>query len=204
MDNSLMKKLLSITLLLVTTLTAKAQTLEAKSLKGLLGEIQSAKFQYKDRGMIFGFNTIQSCLYVSEDIAIIKNYCYPVKQYPARGFTIISKKYGMVDIYEETIDVIKHDVVYTQFPEVMAPYLTTRIPDTTTEGMSDMIEKMYHRYYPGCWSTNYSWDLEAPTASCTSGYDIVNYDMWSQETQKIVNTDAEWMSLFNLINSKIQ
>jgi hypothetical protein len=199
-----MKKLLSITLLLLTTLTVKAQTLEATSVTALMDEIKATDFQFKDRGMIFGFQTIQSCLYVSKDIAIIKNYCFPAKPYPARGYTIISKKYGMIDLYEEQMaGVLKRDVMITQFPEILAPYLSTAVPDTTTAGMSSMIEKMYNHYYPGCWSTNYSWDSEEATAAC-SNVNVLNFDAWAKETQDIVNNEASWFGLMDAIQAKIQ
>src|SRR5262245_35244115 len=152
-----MKKLFIIAALTLITLTeVNAQTLEAKSFKGLVELIKKSEFSYKEKGMIFGYVSTQSCLFVSKDIAIFKNYCFPVKEYPAKGFTIISKEYGMIDIYEENLPsgILKHDVLINQFPEVLAPYLSTAMESSTLDGLNDMIEKLYYQYNPACWSTN--------------------------------------------------
>lgn len=200
-----MKTLLSITLCLFITLTAKAQTLEAPSVTEMMKAIEESSFKYKERGMIFGFNSIQSCLYQSEDFAIFKNYCYPVKKYPARGYTIISKKFGMIDLYEEKLPgVLKRDITITQFPEILAPYLSTPIPQTSLNGLSEMIEKMYYRFNPGCWSTNYGWDSNVPEYNCSNGADVVNMEAWGDETQSIVIDEATWFALMDSIERKLK
>ena len=148
-----MKKLFIIAALILTTLTsAHAQKLEARSMNELMSEIENAEFTYKETGMIFGFVSIQSCLFVSKDIAIFKNYCFPVKKYPARGFTIISKKFGMIDLYEEQLDetLLKRDIQITQFPEILSPYLGLPFPVATLTDLSTMIEKIHFKYNPGC------------------------------------------------------
>ena len=52
---------------------------------------------------------------------VIKNYCYPKKRYIARSFTLISKEFGMVELYEEDFDfIIQRKVTLDEFPEFMA------------------------------------------------------------------------------------
>lgn len=200
-----MKKLISIVLGTLFSLSAGAQVLEAKSFNEIMDAVQKAEFQYVDRGMVFGFDTIQSCTYVSEEIAIIKNYCFPVKKYPARGYTIISAKYGMIDLYEERVDeLLKRDIQITEFPELIIPYLTTPMPMHTTESLSGIIEKMYQRFLPGCWSTSFSFYTESPDVNCTVSTDYVQgFDSWAQETQTILLDETSWLELVKAIDGKL-
>lgn len=200
-----MKTIITAIVASLISLSASAQVLEAKSFQDIIADIEAAEFTYQDKGMVFGFNTIQSCTYVSEDIAIIKNYCFPVKKYPARGYTIISAKYGMIDLYEERIDdLLKRDIQITQFPEILAPYLTTPIPQHMTESLSAVIEKMYNRFLPGCWSTSFSFYTETPDANCSVSTDYVQgFDAWASETQTILLDETSWLELVKTIDGKL-
>jgi hypothetical protein len=196
----------SLILLLSIPQISLAQKLEATSIQDLVYEIESSVFQYKGRGMIFGFSSIQSCLYVSENITIIKNYCFPAKKYPARGMTILSKKFGMIDLYEEQLQAaLKRDIQITEFPEIIGPYLSTPFPEMTINGLSSMIEKLYNQFNPACWSTNHSYYQEAPEATCHPGSsNVVNFDSWSEETQAITNDLKSWHALMDTINEKLK
>ncbi len=200
-----MKTIITAIVASLISLSASAQVLEAKSFQEIIADIEAADFTYQDRGMVFGFNTIQSCTYVSEDIAIIKNYCFPVKKYPARGYTIISAKYGMIDLYEERIDdLLKRDIQITQFPEILAPYLTTPMPEHKTQSLSGVIEKMYNRFLPACWSTSFSFYTETPDANCSVSTDYVQgFDAWANETQTILLDEASWLELVKTIDGKL-
>lgn len=200
-----MKTIIGAIVASLISLSASAQVLEAKSFQDIIADIQAADFTYQDRGMVFGFDTIQSCTYVSENIAIIKNYCFPVKKYPARGYTIISAKYGMIDLYEERIDdLLKRDIQITQFPEILAPYLTTPMPEHKTQSLSGVIEKMYNRFLPACWSTSFSFYTESPDANCTVSTDYVQgFDAWASETQTILLDETSWLELVKTIDGKL-
>lgn len=199
-----MKKLLSITLLFLT-FTSKAESLEAKSVVDLIRTIQESRFEFKERGKIFGFNSTQSCLWTSKEVAIFKNYCFPVRNYPARGYTIISKEFGMIDLYEEKLPgILKRDIQITQFPEILAPFLSTPVREATLKGLSSLIEKMHHNYFPGCWSTNFSQYSETNEALCSSGATVMNFEPWAAETQDIVMDEASWMDLMKAVESKLQ
>lgn len=200
-----MKTIITAIVASLISLSASAQVLEAKSFQDIITDIEAAEFTYQDRGMVFGFDTIQSCTYVSEDIAIIKNYCFPVKKYPARGYTIISAKYGMIDLYEERIDdLLKRDIQITQFPEILAPYLTTPMPEHKTKSLSGVIEKMYNRFLPACWSTSFSFYTESPDANCTVSTDYVQgFDAWASETQTILLDETSWLELVKTIDGKL-
>lgn len=202
-----MKKLFIIAALILNTLTlAHAQTLEAKSMQDLITTIENTDFTYKETGMIFGFISTQSCMYSSEDIIIFKNYCFPVRKYPARGYTIISKKFGMIDLYEEVVtdELLKRDIQITQFPEILAPYLSLPFPIATLPDMSSMIEKVHFKYNPGCWSTNFSFYTETEDVNCTVAADYVQgFDAWAKETQSMTADLETWLGLMKAIDAKL-
>lgn len=200
-----MKKLI-LALITLLSFNVSAQTLEAKSFDSLINEVKNAKFTYKETGMVFGYISISSCLYLSEDIAVFKNYCFPAREYPAKGYTIISKKYGIVDLYQETAgDLIKRDIQISQFPEILDPYLSTALPLQTLGGLSSMMEKMYYRFFPGCWSTNFSFYTESTDVNCTvPAANVVGFNEWSTETQSIVNDIDSWNALLKTVETSIK
>lgn len=201
-----MKKLITSVVLLFFTITSYAVTLEAKSIKELIKEIQNADLSYRETGKIFGFISTQSCLYTSDNIAIFKNYCYPVRDYPARGYTIISKEFGTIDLYEEKHpEVLKRDIQITTFPEILEPYLTTSFPSSTLNGLSSMLEKVHYNYFPGCWSTNFSFYTGSEDVNCNIDLgNVLNMSAWSEETQSIVMDERIWLDLMERIETKLR
>jgi hypothetical protein len=200
-----MKKIIITFAILLSTLTAQAQKLEAISMEELISSIEKTDFTFKEKGMVFGFETIQSCLFMAHDMAIFKNYCFPERNYPVRGYTIISKKFGVIDLYEEDMtSVIKRDVQITEFPEILSPYLTTPLPQHSLVELSGIIEKLYYQYNPVCWSTNYSFYSGSSDADCTSrAYDVIGLEAWIQETQLITGDQKLWSDLMDILNRKL-
>lgn len=184
---------------------AFAGNLTAESFNELQKEIAQSEFKYAGRGLIFGFGSIQSCLYLSDNLAIFKNYCFPKKEYPAKGYTIISPDFGIIDLYEEEIQGIKErDIYITEFKENLIPYLTTPIPFQTVTSLSSIIEKMYNRYLPACWSTSYSDYVGGPDANCSVPSDLVtNANAWFEETQSLVNDEFAWGQMLKSVEASI-
>ncbi len=198
-----MKKIILLIVLFVSSF-AHAQVLEARPFEELLNRIEKADFTYKETGKIFGFISTQSCLFLSEDIAIFKNYCFPVRKYPARGYTIITRESGIVDLYEEDVgSLLIRDIKIDEFPVFTAPYLQESLPTYTLSDLSGIIEQLYPRYLPGCWSTNFSKYIEAPEANCHPNLSVNGFESWATETQAIVNDEAAWLSLMARIEAKL-
>lgn len=200
-----MKKLILLSLVLFTTLS-QAQTLTARSINELINTIDRQEFTYKETGMAFGYISTQSCLYTSPEVIIFKNYCFPVREYPARSFTIISREFGMIDIYEEKAPgLVKKDFTISQFPEILLPYLSTSFPEVTLQGLNAMMEKVHYQYNPGCWSTNFSFYTETEDANCTiDTQNVSGFSEWAKETQEIVSDENVWNHLFDIIDSRLK
>lgn len=202
-----MKNIIAALLLALSFSVAHAQSeLEAKSVPALLKQIEETTFTYVETGKMFGFVSTQSCMFESADIIVFRNYCFPVRAYPAQGYTIISKEFGVIELYEETMDsVLKRDIQISQFPAILAPYVNSPLPDLGLNDYSLMFEKMYQRYFPGCWSTNYSFYTETKDANCSKPTDgVIGFAQWAQETQDIVNDEAAWRTLIKAMNTKFK
>lgn len=196
-------------LLLVAVLFSSssfAQKLEARSFNELIKKIEATEFTYKETGKIFGFISTQSCLHVSDEIIIFKNYCFPVRKYPARGYTIITREWGIVDLYEETYPgLLIREIQLDEFPVFMTPYLGEALPTYTLADLSGIMEELYPRYNPGCWSTNFSRYSETNEANCHApGMTVEQFDNWASETQTIVNDEKTWFALMDAVEAKLK
>lgn len=195
------------TVLLLGPRIGYSYILEAKPVSDLVELIKEAKFTYKEEGMVFGFYSIKSCLYVNqgagEDIIIFKNYCLPKKEYPAKGFTIFSKKFGMIDLYQEVIGtVFKRDIRISTFSDVLKDYIETPMRESTIASLNAVIEKLYYQYDPACWSTNVSHYTGKPEAKCNAD-DILHFDLWASETQELTGDLKAWAQLMEAVEASL-
>ncbi len=144
---------------------------------------------------------------VSEDIIIFKNYCYPAKKYPARGYTIITRESGIVELYEEELPgaPLHRSIVIEEFPVFLTPYLQDSLPTYSLSDLDGIMRELYPRYNPGCWSTNFSKYTEAADFNCNQGLDnVLNGRTWAAETQAIVNDEAAWFALMDAVEAKLK
>lgn len=184
-------------------LPALAAVLEAKPVSELIRLIESSKFSHKEDGLIFGFFSIQSCLYVSDNVVILKNYCVPAREYPAKGYTIISAEFGIIDLYqEELVAGLKRDVQITAFPDILKEYLGTPLAESKIQGLNEIIEKLYYQNVSACWSTNASYSTGLPVVAC-SAENIVNFDAWAAETQSLTGDLPAWKKLMETIEMSL-
>lgn len=183
-----------------------APELEAKSVPELLKRVEQTEFSYAETGMMFGYVSIKSCMFKSDDLIVFRNYCSPVRNYPAQGYTIFSREFGVIELYEEQIDgLLKRDISIDQFPTIVGPYLESALPSLTLADYALIQEKMYQKFYPGCWSTNFSHYTETKDANCSqTPSPVIGFDQWALETQAIVNDEAAWKDLMKTLDQKFQ
>ena len=179
---------------------------EATSFPALLEEIEATEFEYVENGMMFGFISIQSCMFKSENLIVFRNYCFPVRSYPAQGYTFFSREHGVIELYEESVDdLLKRDVNITQFPAIVGPYLGSALPSMSLKDYSLILEKMYPYYFPGCWSTNHSFYTDSKDVNCSKPTEgVVGFAQWAQDTQAIVNDKDAWVSLMKRLDQKFK
>lgn len=196
-DRRMKKIFLLFLVFLFTPLTSVAAALEAKPLADLITTLERTKFEYQETGLAFGYIQIQSCLYVSESMIVLKNYCYPKKNYPAKGYRIISAKFGMIDLYQEDHgSLMQRDVLLTSFPELLAPYLPPSLKAMRLAKLNSILEEVYYKYLPACWSTNHSFYTQSPEAKCTVSSDqVLGFPEWAAETQALTLDEKVWLQL---------
>jgi hypothetical protein len=200
-----MKKLVILISSLFFAAQLQAQQLEAKPFKEVVEAIQTTSFKFTEVGMAFGFETIKSCIYTSEQMIVIKNYCFPKREYPAKGYTIISPKFGLIELYQENLaDVLKRDIRLDAFPEIMRDYINGPLSQMKLVEINKVLEKIYYRFAPACWSTNFSQNTEGPEASCNGGTDINNFKPWADETQAVLLNEKAWLELVEQLETQFK
>ena len=192
----------------VSIVTAQASDptplLTAKPIAEVIREIDATTYQFKESGMLFGYDSLESCLWVSEKTMIVQHYCYPAGNYPARSVSLWSADFGVIYLYEEKLsNIVKHDLLITDFPENLTDYLIPDFRQFTIARMTSVMEKLYNADLPGCWSTNYDFYTQAPDTGCYRT-DIASFPGWAQETQAIVGSNRDWQNLYRSILRKLR
>lgn len=198
-----MKTLIQLIAISLISINVHAADLSALPVKDLLASIDATKFKYSETGMAYGFVTIASCVYTSPDMIVIKNYCSPKKDYPAKGYTIISKKFGLIEFYQEEMNetTLKRDIRIDGFPELIAPYVKADLSKQKLPAINNFLESMNMKRDPGCWSTNYSFYTETKDVNCYQT-DIAEYPAWAEETQTLLNDQKAWLQVIKDLETK--
>ncbi|MFN7823833.1 MAG: hypothetical protein ACK5P6_00570 [Pseudobdellovibrionaceae bacterium] len=202
-----MKKFITTLFIMLSSISTEATFLEAKPLRDLLSVIQSSDLKYTETGMVFGFISINSCVYTSESLILIKNYCFPERKYPAKGFTILSQKFGLIDIYQEELDktLLKRDIRIDVFPEVLRRYLKGSLKNLTLPEINNILEATKNKYSPACWSTNFSFYTEGAEVKCNvPTTNVIDFDLWATETQAVLADKKAWLALIDLLEYQLK
>jgi hypothetical protein len=198
-----MKKILATLFIILSTASAEATLLEAKPLRDLIAVVQATDLKYTETGMAFGFNTIKSCVYTSDTMIVLKNYCFPKRNYPAKGYTIISAKFGIIELYHEYLseELLKRDVRIEVFPEPLAPYVKGSLKNLKLADINKIIETTHKKYGPACWSTNFSFYTEDAEVKCNA-IDINGFEDWALETQTLTADQKAWLTLIDQLETQ--
>lgn len=166
--------------------------------------VTKAHFTYKEHGLVFGSFSIESCLHVSDQIAVLENYCYPKKNYIARGFTLISPAFGVVHFYEENLRTAhKRDIVIRSFPEELAKILRRPMGEASIANLNLIFEILSNQPTPACWSTNFNFNTKQPESACYNE-DIANFTDWSSETSIYTRDPQLWDQLMSTISRSVK
>lgn len=200
-----MKKIV-ITILVIFSFSANlnAATNNAISIYSVIDAIKNDNLKYLEHKLLFGFNSIHSCLYVGNKVIILKHYCYPKMDYPAKGYKIISTDFGVVDLYEEHLPngKIKRDIIISTFSETLKPNLNFSMNEVSFKKVNVLVESLYYQRTPACWSTNYSFSEQMPQTNC-SVENVVNSNLWFTETQDLINDSIRWNDLLAWLDQNL-
>lgn len=202
-----MKNLIALLFLFAVSTNSNAAVLEAKPLSDLIHSIHETDFKFIEIGKSFGFDATKSCLHVSADILVLKNYCYPKKEYPAKGYTIISPKFGIIELYQEQLSttIQKRDVHYSVFSDDLRGKLDGDVSALKIADTNRVIEHFYRRQPAACWSTNFSYYTNKPDVNCNqAAVDVIGLETWSRETQQLTGDEVLWKELIYNLEQKFK
>ncbi len=191
--------------MLLFSFKSYAEIYEAKPFRDLMQTIDSLTFSHVDTAMVFGFNSIKSCLHVNSEMLVIKNYCFPKRNYPAKGYTIISPKFGIVELYQEDLSetIQKRDVSYDVFSHDLRLNLKGELSSVRIVDINKLFELFYKKNPASCWSTNFSFYTEKPEYACNhKSVGVIGFAEWANETQVITGNAKQWKELINYMENK--
>lgn len=200
-----MKTLFLLSLVVIFNCRAQAQILEAKPIASAVEAVFSREFRFKEVGRMFGYYSTQSCVYVSSDMIVIKNYCSPKKSYPAKSFRIVSPKFGMIDFYQEEVtqDILKREVRISTFPVPLSDVLKSDLTTYDIAELNLLFEKLHNKNGAACWSTNFSFYTEDAEAKCNRSQ-VDDVDQWFKETQKLTSSEKAWAEMIFRLEEKFK
>lgn len=194
-----MIKSLVIALMGFFALVNGAQARTAVPVADVVHQLAAQPLLRQDQALVFGYDSLQSCLYSNDKISVLRHYCYPAGSYPARAYTVISPDFGMVYFYEEDLgDTILREIAIDIFPDDLPLYGEDSFAGWKIKDWNGLLAFFYDAQNAACWATNYSRYSHQPEARCYQD-DISNYPAWSQEAMAIVSDVDAWNKILETL-----
>lgn len=157
----------------------------------IISHLEQMNFNYLGKIKLSSFYSTQSCIYRSNDVLLIQNYCSDTRKYPAKSFYVVSPAMGYHYFYEDNqVSNQMREVTINRFPEVVASYWDG-VASLSLQEVDDLLQAMYHDFGAACWVTNYSPYQNGPHSSCTKT-EISLYPQWKRETEEFVFDVDQW------------
>lgn len=171
----------------------------------ILQIIESEEFRYVDRALLFGYYSIESCVYVSSRVVVVEHYCFPDREYPARSLSLWSHEFGLVELYEEDLgNTLKRDYQQSEFPGALDEFLPQDLQSVHANTISSIMEKMYTLRNPACWATNYDWYSQGrPSVGCFEFAETELPNWWGSTALGFTQNENAWKDYFDRILSRI-
>jgi hypothetical protein len=74
------------------------------AIQEIVSNLQEVEWVYQGRQVLNGYGSTESCLYTSDKAVLLEHYCWPKRKYPAKSVTILSREWGVTQLYQETLD----------------------------------------------------------------------------------------------------
>lgn len=211
-----------ISLLLVSNSHAyNSLALSAYSLSEVLSEVNRYNFHLIEKGKLDGYNITRACLYSNgelgdKNLLILKHYCGEKRRSAPRSYTIISKKLGIINLYEEYtttlhereyISFYKRTFGIEQFPEIYSANI--RKQPNSISGVNKVYRYFKQMNTPLCFATNGSNYKPISAAQCLNTN--IDFSLWLDNSIAIVRSDmykpnpsGHWQKALELLRSKMQ
>ena len=176
--------------------TAEREVPPIAGIDSVLDYVAERDFVYLGKTLLFGYDSLESCVWGAADALLVKHYC-DARNIPARALTLWSRDLGTIELYEEKFTtVVKRDWIQDEFPAALAGYFPADWRDVEPAELSSIMEKLYRRSNPACWSTSFSYYTQAPEAKCYLT-EISRYRDWAADTQAMVNDPQAWAAVYS-------
>ncbi len=186
----------SILLFSLLTFSNSSFARSAPSIDEIMNSLQEGVLEYIEKGKVRGYVSTESCLYRGADFVLIQNYCFPKRSYPAKSFTLISAKFGILEFYEEKFsDATQREVLLFAFPEDLKTYFKGDLKALSISSFNRILEKLDRDGHPSCWATNLSNSDDLPYASCYKIDPSLHQD-WLKSALDLTQSPNHWASLF--------
>ncbi|MCB0393430.1 MAG: hypothetical protein KDD25_02655 [Bdellovibrionales bacterium] len=166
----------------------------------VLSDLDAQNVIYIGHARLHDFFSTETCVYLGEDFALLKHYCYPKRKYPARSFTIISKRFGTIYFYEEDVgaDDTVRSLSLSNFASDVEKYFPDLSNGTTIQEIDLAREAIYKEFLPACWT---SIDREGHRSGCLE-LEPSDFGHWFLETEPTVLDIQKWNELFEILDQK--
>ncbi|MCC7404618.1 MAG: hypothetical protein IT288_09505 [Bdellovibrionales bacterium] len=176
-----------------------AQARTAVPVAEVIRQMAAQSLPRQDQALVFGYDSLQSCLYSNDHLSVFRHYCYPVGSYPARAYTVISPELGAIYFYEEDLgDTVLREIAIEIFPDDLPLYGEESFAGWKIKDWNGLFSFFYDAQNAACWATNYSRYTKQPEARCYQD-DISNYPAWSQEAMAIVSDVNAWNQILETL-----
>lgn len=173
-----------------------AKSPSAILISDVLAELNSAPLSFADRDLVFGYFSLESCLYTQNSASVLRHYCFPRGKYPARAMTLIGPKFGVVYIYEEVEGpMVRREIAIDIFPEHLADFSDGPYGHWMIRDWNKAFGYFSDYSMGSCWSTNFSSNHNSAESDCYL-LRIADYKDWSKETMDLVNDPKAWNILW--------
>jgi hypothetical protein len=169
-----------------------------KTVPEILQIVNGANFTYRGKAILSGYSSTESCLYTSDEIAVLVNYCGKSKTYPARSITIMSRDFGLLRFYEEKIDQDFYRVIRLNvFNGELKSVLPIRAADITLAQADQSYALLSDFRLPVCWSSN-----QVPGDGCNA-FDMKQMSDWHSANKIYFSSQSEWNQTFSQILARL-
>jgi hypothetical protein len=170
-----------------------------RSIESVIKDILSEKLIFSEQALIYGFISVESCLYKKSGMLILEHYCHPRRSYVARSFTVITKDLSVMSFYEEKFDDgLYRDISLSVFPEDWKAVYSGAVEDLNIASLNKIYEHFSKNSKGGCWSNN----NQTRNFGCHLK-DASKLENWFSESQKLVDSQSEWRELFQAVEANL-
>jgi len=195
---------LSFALSLAVNTTGSAATdvgnLKPSAIQDIVTNLQDVVWTYQGRQVLSGYGSTESCLYTSDQAVLLEHYCWPKRKFPAKSVTILSREWGVSQLYQETFEGKTERIFRARgFSGELNNILNKNPQKINFAQINKALELLSGLKTPVCWSANRPAPDDVGCLNFSESFTHEAVRPWWSETQNIVQDEKKWEALFNYL-----